>query len=191
MKCFQEWKAMVEKSSGHQVKTLRSDNGGEYLSDEFQAYLKKEGIEHELTVPRTPEQNGVAERMNRTLVEAVRSMLTGAHLPPQFWAEALATAVYLRNRSLTKSLKNLTPFEAWTGRKPSVNHLKVFSCIAYAHIAKEEIKKLDVKAKKCILLGYGVIVCMIYKREKYSTAETWSLMKRAALNLRIKSNRKQ
>ena len=97
--------------------------------------------------------------MNRTLVEVVRSMLTGAHLPPQFWAEALATAVYpLRNRSLTKSLKNLTPFEAWTGRKPSVNHLKVFGCIAYGHIAKEERKKLDVKAKKCILLGYGVRV---------------------------------
>ena len=97
-KCFQEWKSMVERSTGHKLITLRSDNGGEYTSVEFQSYLMKEGIKHELTVPRSPEQNGVAERLNHTLVESVRSMLIGAHLPQRFWAEALSTAVYLRNR---------------------------------------------------------------------------------------------
>ena len=156
-KCFLEWKAMVERSTKHKLITLRTDNGGEYTSHEFQSYLTQEGIKHELTVPRTPEQNGVAERLNRTLVEAVRSMLIGANLPQQFWAEALATAVYLRNRSLTK-VCNLTPYEAWHGNKPSVNHLKVFGCTAYAHISKEERKKLDAKAKKCILMGYGTCV---------------------------------
>ena len=70
-KQFLEWKAMVEKSTGRKLKTLRTDNGGEYTSTEFEAYLKTEGVRHELTVPKTPEQNGVAERMNRTLVEAV------------------------------------------------------------------------------------------------------------------------
>ena len=94
-----EWKALVETSSGCKLKTLRSDNGGEYTSAEFTAYLKKEGVRHELTVPKTPQQNGVAERMNRTLVESVRSMLSDAKLPKKFWAEALSTAVYLRNRS--------------------------------------------------------------------------------------------
>ena len=72
---FLEWKALVENSSGHKLKALRTDNGGEYVSNEMKSFLKKEGVSHELTVPKTPEQNGVAERLNRTLVEAVRSML--------------------------------------------------------------------------------------------------------------------
>ena len=87
-------------------------------------------------------------------MEAVRSMLVGAQVPQRFWAEALATAVYLRNRSPTKAVSGLTPYQAWTGRKPAVNHLKVFGCVTYAHIPKEERKKLDPKAKRCILLGY-------------------------------------
>ena len=143
---FQDWKAMAERSSGRKLVTLRTDNGGEYISLEFQAYRKKEGIEHQFTVPRTPEQNGVAERFNRTIMEAVRSMLIGAKLPRRFWGEALATAVYLRNRSPTKAISGLTPYEGWTGRKPAVNHLRVFGCVAYAHIAKELRRKLDSKA---------------------------------------------
>ena len=95
--CFLEWKALVERSVNQKLKVLRTDNGGEYVSAEFQSYLKKEGVCHELTVPKTPEQNGVAERMNRTLVESVRAMLADARLPHRFWAEALSTAVYLRN----------------------------------------------------------------------------------------------
>ena len=78
---FQEWKAMVEKVSGKKLKTLRSDNGGEYTSKMFEAYLKSEGIRHEQTIPKTPQQNGVAERLNRTLVELSRSMLLDAALP--------------------------------------------------------------------------------------------------------------
>ncbi|RXN30143.1 Retrovirus-related Pol poly from transposon TNT 1-94 [Labeo rohita] len=146
---------MAEKSTGRQLKVLRTDNGGEYTSSEFQDFLKKEGIRHELTVPKTPEQNGVAERMNKTLMETVRSMLADAKLPQKFWAEALSTAVYLRNRSPTKSVKGMTPFEAWTGEKPTVDHLRIFGCTVYAHVPKDERKKLDPKAKKCILLGYG------------------------------------
>ena len=149
---FKEWKALVETSSGHKLKILRTDNGGGYCSKEFEEYCKREGVRHELTVPKTPEQNGVAERMNRTLVESVRSMLTDSMLPKQFWAEALSTAVYLRNRSPTKAVTGMTPFEAWTGEKPSVDHLRTFGCTAYA---KDERKKLDSKARKYILLGYG------------------------------------
>ena len=92
---FQEWKALVEKSSGRKIKTLRSDNGGEYTSAEFSSYLAKEGIKHELTIPHTPQQNGVAERLNRTLIEGVRTMLADSKLPHRFWAEALSMAVYL------------------------------------------------------------------------------------------------
>ena len=81
---FLEWKAMVERSTGRKLKTLRTDNGGEYTSTQFGDYLRSEGIRHELTVPKTPEQNGVAERMNRTLIETVRSMLADAKLPHKF-----------------------------------------------------------------------------------------------------------
>ena len=77
---------MVERSTGRKLKALRTDNGGEYTSREFKTYLKMEGIRHELTVPKNPEQNGVAERMNRTLIESVRSMLADTKLPQKFWA---------------------------------------------------------------------------------------------------------
>ena len=89
----------MERITGRKVKALRSDSGGEYTSGEFESYLKMEGIHHELTVPKNPEQNGAAECMNRTLIESVHSMLADAKLPHKFWAEALSTAVYLRNNS--------------------------------------------------------------------------------------------
>ena len=152
---FLEWKALVENSSGQKLRTLRSDNGGEYTSAEFTAYLRKEGVRHEFTVSKTPQQNGVAERMNRTLVETVRSMLSDANLPKRFWAETLSTAVYLRNRSPTTVVQGKTPFEAWMKEKPNVGHLKVFGCLCYAHVAKDERQKFDAKARKCIMLGYG------------------------------------
>jgi len=131
---FLEWKTLVEKSTGQQLKALCTDNGGEYVSAEFKRYLRKEGVRHELTIPKTPEQNGVAERMNHTLVKSVRSMLSHAKLPHKFWPEALSTAVYLQNLSLTKAVKGMTPFEAWTGEKPNIKHLKIFRYAVYAHV---------------------------------------------------------
>ena len=104
----------MEKSSGRRLKVLRTDNGDEYTSTEFEDYLREEGVCHERTVPKTPEQNGVAERLNRTLVEMTRAMLIDSKLPHRFWAEALATAAYLRNRCPTKAVNGMTPHEAWT-----------------------------------------------------------------------------
>ena len=100
--CFLEWKALVEKAAKKKVRTFRTDNGGEYTSSQFENYLKAEGIRHELTVPKTPQQNGVAERLNRTLVEMARSMLLNSKLPKKFWGEAISTAVYLKNRAPVK-----------------------------------------------------------------------------------------
>ena len=95
--------------------------------------MEAEGVRHELTIPKTPEQNGVVERMNRTFVEVVRSMLIGAKLPKKFWAESLSTAVYLRNCSQSKAVVGMTPFEVWNDYKPDVSHLCVFGCTVYAH----------------------------------------------------------
>lgn len=114
-------------------------------STRFESYLKKEGIHHEKTIPKTPEQNGVAERLNRTLVEMSRSMLLDAKLPKKFWAESVSTAVYLRNRCPTKAIKGKTPYEALYGKKPNVNHLRVFGCDAYTHIPKDEAVNLTLK----------------------------------------------
>lgn len=152
---FREWKVLVEKSTGRHVKALRSDNGGEYISNEFTSYLTEEGIRHEETIPHTPEQNGVAERLNRTLIEGVRTMLADSKLPHRFWAEALSTMVYLRNRSPTKALEGITPYEAWSGTTPDVSFLRIFGCSAYAHVPKAERHKLDSKTRKCVMLGYG------------------------------------
>ena len=108
---------------------------GEYLSGEFKTYLKSKGIRHELTVPHTPEQNGVAERMNRTLMETAPSMIAHAGLSDKYCTEAVATATYIQNRTPTTAVKNnTTPHEQWYERKPNIGHLKVFGCIAYAHI---------------------------------------------------------
>jgi hypothetical protein len=82
-------------------------------------------------------------------------MLIDSKLPHKFWAEALATATYIRNRCTTKAIDGMTPYEAWTGAKPTVKHLRVFGCDAFVHIPKDERHKLDSKSKKCILLGYG------------------------------------
>ena len=97
----------------------------------------------------------MAERMNRTVVETVRSTLSEAKLPHKFWAEAVSTAVYLRNRSPTNAVDGMTPSELLTGMKPNVKHLNKFGCEAYAHIPKDERRKLDSKARKCIFMGYG------------------------------------
>ena len=109
---FIDWKALVENLTGWKLKTLCTDNGGEYTSAGFTMCLKK-GVCHEFTVPKTPQKNGVAEWMNRTLVEAVHSMLSDAKLPKRFWAEALSTAMYLRNHSLTVAVQGKTLFEAY------------------------------------------------------------------------------
>ena len=109
-----------------------------------------------MTAPYTPEQNGVAEHKNRTVVEMARSLLKGKHIPNQFWAEAIATTVYLLNISPTKAVMNQTPFEAWYSMKPSISHLRIFGYIAYAWVNSQNYHKLDEKFKKYILTGYSL-----------------------------------
>ena len=94
-------------------------------------------------MPKTPQQYGVAERLNRILVESVPSMLSDAKFPKKFWDEAFSTAVYLCNRSPTTAVQGKAPFEAWTKEKPDVVHFKVFGCLYYAHISKDEPQKFD------------------------------------------------
>lgn len=151
---FKQLLAMAEKQSGYYIKVLRSDRGGEYTSRAFQEFCKENGIKHQLTAAYTPQQNGVSERKNRTILDMARSMLKGKHMPTSFWAEAVACAVYLLNRCPTKSVRFKTPLEVWNGHKPGVSHLKVFGCIAYAHVPDQKRTKLEDKGEKCIFIGY-------------------------------------
>lgn len=151
---FREFHVMVERETGRSLKCIRSDNGGEYIGP-FDEYCRAHGIRHERTVPKTPEQNGVAERMNRTIVEKVRCMLSHSKLPKPFWGEAMNTAVRLINLSPSVPLNGDVPEKVWTGKEVSFKHLRVFGCRAFAHIPKDERSKLDGKARECIFLGYA------------------------------------
>ncbi|CAN1807780.1 Retrovirus-related Pol polyprotein from transposon TNT 1-94 [Linum perenne] len=152
---FKNWKAMVENETGLKIKKLRSDNGGEYEDSAFKSFCYNNGIRLERTVQGTPQQNGIAERMNRTLTERARSMRLHAGLPKHFWAEAVSTSAYLINRGPSVPLGCRLPEEVWSGREVKLSHLKVFGCVAYVHISDQSRSKLDPKSQKCIFLGYG------------------------------------
>ena len=122
---FKEFKAMVENQNDVKIKVFRSDNAGEFCSLLFENFLTNNGIIHQKTNPYTPQQNGMSERMNRTLVEKARCLLFDAGLQKCFWAEAINTAVYLRNRSAVAGHKK-TPYEIWTQKQPDVSHLRIF-----------------------------------------------------------------
>jgi transposase InsO family protein len=134
------------------IKTLRSDRGGEFLSNIFAGVCEEAGIRRQLTAPYSPQQNGVVERRNRTVVEMARSMLKSMEVPGKFWGEAVRHAVYLLNRLPTKPMGEQTPFEAWNGRKLHLGHLKVFGCLAHVKQTTPHLKKLDDRSKKMVYL---------------------------------------
>jgi hypothetical protein len=152
---FKKWKCLVENETGLKLKCLRSDNSGEYCSKEFDEYCAVNGIRREKIVLRTPQQNGVAERMNRTITERARSMLLNAGLPKHLWAEVVNTAAYLINRGPSTAIDCQLPEEVWTGKEVKLLHLRIFGCISYVHVNAENRSKLDAKSKICTLLGYG------------------------------------
>ena len=153
---FKIFKSMVENQTGRKIKALRSDNGGECVSKEFNKFIEECGIQRQLTVPYTPQQNGVAERYNRTLVEMARCLLTDSGLDHKLWAEAISTAAYLRNRCPSKILGNKTPHEVWTGKKPNVKHLKVFGSTAVTLNVKRK-GKFDKIGSMLIMVGYSLV----------------------------------
>ena len=152
---FQRWLALAENQSGHRLKCLRTDNGGEYMSRAFEQLCDERGIKRQLTAPYTPPQNDMAERMNRTIQERVRSMLSHVGLPEHFWTKAVTTAVHIINRLPCSGIDFQVVEEIWIGKPPSYAHLRVFGCEAFCHVPKDKHNKLDPKSVKCIFLGYG------------------------------------
>ncbi|CAL8135751.1 unnamed protein product [Prunus armeniaca] len=150
---FKKFKATVELQSGYKLKKIRSDGGGEYTFNEFNKFCEDMGMERQLTVSYSPQQNGVAERKSRTIMEMAKCMMIKKKMPLEFWAEVVNTAVYVQNRCPTKALDKKTPFEAYSGRNPGVKHLRVFGSLCYAHVPNQQRQKLDLASTRCIFLG--------------------------------------
>jgi transposase InsO family protein len=150
----QEALLLLERQTGHPIKQLRTDRGTEFLNAEMRSFCSQRGIIHQTSVPYTPQQNGAAERLNRTLEERMRALLLEAQLPHDLWAEALLTATYLRNLSPTRN-NTATPRELLFGRKPEVGHLRVFGSRCFVRIPEQQRRsKLDPVSVGGRLLGY-------------------------------------
>ena len=163
LECFKVFKCEVEKQLNLVIKIVRSDRGGEYFGRHTEAgqqkgpfaqFLEQQGIVAQYTTPGTPQQNGVAERRNRTLIGMVRSLISRSKLPSFLWGEALRTSNYVLNRVPTKSVPK-TPFELWTGRIPSFNHFHVWGCTAEARFYNPNERKLDSRTSSCYFVGYS------------------------------------
>ncbi|TQE08812.1 hypothetical protein C1H46_005583 [Malus baccata] len=163
LECFKIFKTEVEMQLNRQIKIVRSDRGGEYFGryteagqqkGPFAIYLQQQGIVVQYTTPGTPQQNGVSERRNRTLIGMVRSMISRSKLSGFLWGEALKTANYILNRVPTKSVKG-TPFEVWTGRQPSFGHFHVWGCKSEGRFYNPNERKLDARTTTCYFIGYS------------------------------------
>ena len=163
LEVFKIFKTEAEKQLNKVIKVVRSDRGGEFYGrytesgqnkGPFALYLQECGIKAQYTTPGTPQQNGVAERRNRTLINMVRSMISRFGLPKFLWGEALKTANYICNRTPSKSVDNGTPFELWFGRKPSLFHFHVWGCKAEARIYNPQAQKLDSRTSSAYFIGY-------------------------------------
>jgi len=150
---FLEYKNYAETLTGHKLKALQSDNGKEFCNAAMDEILRRFGIRRRLSTPYTPQQNGIAERKNRTLVESARCMLAESGLPTSFWAEAIATANYIRNRCVTKTLEK-TPHELWIRKRPNM-HLQKFGVKAYILDKTPNKDKFALRGIEGIFIGYS------------------------------------
>lgn len=152
--CLKEYITKTEKHCPRGIKILRTDNGLEFLNKEVGVLLKEYGIQHQRTVAYNPEQNGAAERENRTIVEAARTVLHATNFGLNFWAEAISNVVHVLNCSGTSTVQNLTPYELWHNRKPPIKDLHIFGEKVYIHVPKIKRQKLDDKGTPGLFLCY-------------------------------------
>lgn len=152
---FKDYKKYVENLLGSRIKYLQTDNGGEYCSTEFDNFLRNAGIQRRLTVSRTPQQNGVAERMNRTIVEMARCMLMNCDLSPSFWAEAVATACFIRNRCPTSALGGEIPYEKWFEKPVKIGYLRKFGAKVFILDKNSNKDKFAPRGIPGVFVGYS------------------------------------
>lgn len=154
-KCFEDFHNLVKNHFSSNICILRSDNGTEFTSNVMQNYLSNQGILHQTSCVGTPQQNGIAERKNRDLLEKTRAIMLHANVPKRFWSHAIQTAAYIINRLPSRVLNFKSPFEVLRGKTGGFEHLRVFGCVCFVHIQASHRGKLDARAAKCVLLGYS------------------------------------
>ena len=137
------------------MKAIPTDNGSEFIIENFKRFCERYGIKHEKTNPYTPQQNGAAERVNRTVLDGARTILSDSNLDKSFWPEAILAFVHVWNRLCHRG-QTKTPIELYTGKKPSIRHLRKFGCTVFVGIPRQLRHKLDAKARKGILVGYAM-----------------------------------
>ena len=140
-KCFGKFFNLVENKKDVRLKTFRIDWGLEYFSDQFRKICDEKGIERQLTILGTPQQNGVVERRNKILLEMVRSIIVQANFQISYWGDVLWTTTYILNRVPSKSVTS-TPYELWNGHKPNLSNLKPWGCATYVHGSSHKCGKL-------------------------------------------------
>ena len=155
----------MKRQFGWKLRRFRSDNGGEYASDALDHVLVEEGIIWEPTIGYSPSENGVSERLNRTLCEKLRALLFESGLPIKLWSRLVETATYLKNRSPTKALGGKTPYEALYKRKPDLSNLTIIGSKAWVAIPHEKLQKLDARSAECRLIGYAASTQYILYQE--------------------------
>jgi hypothetical protein len=151
---FVKFKLLVENQFTSNIKQLQSDGGGEYNSTQFQSFLTKHGIIHRKSCPHTSQQNGLAERKLRHILETGLTLLAHSHLSNRYWPDAFLTAVYIINRLPTPILQNTSPFFKLYNREPDYKRLRVFGCLCYPFLRPYGLHKLEYRSKPCIFLGY-------------------------------------
>ena len=153
--CFKIFKEQVENETELKIKCLRSDNGGEFTSKEFNHYCEEHGIKRPFSATRTPQQNGVAERKNRSMLEMARTMLNDSNLDDKFWGLAVHTSVHIMNRGLLKSDSNKTPYELRTARSTNVKHFRIFGSRCFIKSDDGKSGKFDSRVDEGIFVGYS------------------------------------
>ncbi|KAK1561685.1 hypothetical protein QYE76_017663 [Lolium multiflorum] len=138
-----------------EIKAIRTDNGTEFKNYTMQEFVDDEGIKHEFSAPYTPQQNGVVERKNRTIIEMARTMLSEFNSPHNFWGEAISTAVHYSNRLFLRPLHNKTPYELLTGNKPNVMYIRVFGCKCLVKNNKGKLGKFETRTIEGTFVGYA------------------------------------
>lgn len=148
MTTIKQFKAYAENATKKKIKGMRDDAGGEYMGAEFDVFCSPH------TETQEPHSNGVAERANQTMADAVTAMLIDAKLPASFWGRACEVYVHIHNRTPTSATPGSVPYTLWHGRQPDISQFRVFGCLAYVFIRKSDRKALEPKSRKCIFVGY-------------------------------------
>lgn len=152
---FQDFHKLVMNQFDSQIKVLRTNNGTEFVNSSMTQYLSSYGIMHQTSCVGTSQQNGIAERKNRNLLEKPRSIMLNMNVPKKFWSHGVLTAAYLINRLPSRILKLKSPLEILKKRKIDLSHLRIFGCVCYAHVQASNRDKLDSRAVKCAFIGYS------------------------------------